>query len=115
MDYRILTAPCGMECFNCPSYTAEAGTNPQECLPYLASVEKKGMTCRGCRAENGYRQTHDAAKVCSVYYCAVMRDVQFCCECPKYPCQNLKAASSGCYLKAAAVKKASGVSVPACH
>lgn len=51
MDYRALTAPCGIDCFNCELFLANAQTPARLILnrlrPQLAEV-----LCRGCREQN---------------------------------------------------------------
>lgn len=72
-----LLAPCGMDCGVCSAYLAYANQIPR----------KRGevIHCEGCRARGkhcAYLKGH-CVRLAS-------GQVNFCFECPKYPCERLK-------------------------
>ena len=82
---------CGLYCEGC---TAFIGTKDDPSrLNYLANRMGAGiedMKCEGCRSNvlSGYCRT------CSIKACANERGVDFCVECEKYPCQEIKSFQS---------------------
>ena len=71
MDYETLTAPCGLDCFNCVMY-------------------KQGNdTCKGCRNENGTIKFLNMTEPCNVYKCITEKNIKFCYECDDFPCDHL--------------------------
>jgi hypothetical protein len=78
---RQLIAPCGMYCGVCSAYLAYAHQTPR--------VRGKITYCAGCRPRN---------KQCSFLKkrCARLGDeaVEYCFECPSYPCENLKSVDA---------------------
>ena len=96
MDYFRLTAPCGLDCFNCTFYLAEndpAAMKQLEAWSEQFSVPLEVMNCRGCRDENGriplqvhlYGDSHR----CGAYECGREKGLGFCGECDDFPCDNL--------------------------
>ncbi|MCB2187313.1 MAG: DUF3795 domain-containing protein [Deltaproteobacteria bacterium] len=96
MDYRELTAPCGLDCFNCTFYLATQDPAAQ------AQVEKWSeqyqvpvavMLCRGCRAHDGQiplqRHLFGEAHRCAAYECAKSKEHHHCGECDDFPCDYL--------------------------
>lgn len=96
MNYRELTAPCGLDCFNCTFYLAEE--NPKAMAQLEAWSEQYGvpvevMPCRGCRAESGriplQMHLNGPDHRCAAYECAKDRGVEFCGRCDDFPCDSL--------------------------
>jgi hypothetical protein len=82
MDYKHMTAPCGLPCFECPAH-------------------EQGL-CKGCRNEKGKCGVNPM--LCRVYPCAEEKGVTFCYECSDFPCDFLhpyadQAATKGHNLK----------------
>ena len=56
MDYLKMTAPCGLDCFNCHFFLAH---EDQEAMNIVEKLSKKHnipvdvMLCKGCREHNG--------------------------------------------------------------
>ena len=76
MDESLL-APCGMNCAVCSAYLAKAN-----------AVKDKGLRypyCSGCRARN--KQCAFLKKRCPRL---LQGKVQFCFECPTFPCATLQ-------------------------
>jgi hypothetical protein len=72
-----LIAPCGMNCGLCSSYLALAND--------LKSKGVKMPYCTGCRARN--KQCAFLKKSCARL---LKGEVDFCFECPDFPCEQLK-------------------------
>lgn len=74
MDYKHMTAPCGLDCFNCFFYS---GYEDKE-LQALALKEKgysmEVAICKGCRNENG--KIPFPIK-CNLYPCAEKKGLHF--------------------------------------
>jgi len=94
MDLRELTAPCGLDCFNCPCYLAN---DNEEIRKQIASqLKERGLpsdkaTCKGCRKENGNIPFLHAIGLgpCKVYKCVSSKDIDTCADCFDFPCDNL--------------------------
>ena len=72
-----LIAPCGMNCALCSSYLALRNK--------LKSKGVKMPYCTGCRARN--KQCAFLKKSCTLL---LKTEVDFCFECPDFPCDRLK-------------------------
>ena len=96
MDYRELTAPCGLDCFNCAFYLAAEDPAAMEQLRQWSEqyeVPLEVMQCRGCRAHDGRipLQMHlfgDSHR-CASYECSKERGRHHCGECNDFPCDFL--------------------------
>jgi hypothetical protein len=96
MDYMQMTAPCGLDCFNCAFYLAPENPDAQAQLERWSrqyNVPLEVMQCRGCRDENGkiplqlylFGESH----YCAAYECAREKGHLFCGDCKDFPCDNL--------------------------
>lgn len=94
MDYLKMTAPCGLDCFNCDFFLAHEDTEA------MKRLEKKMgehglpvLLCKGCRAHNGRipLQQHVYGKDhrCGVYECTKEKNIKFCVDCGEFPCDHL--------------------------
>lgn len=96
MDYTQMTAPCGLDCFNCHFYLARH--DPAA----MAEVQKISETynmpvailhCKGCRNHEGkiplQKEAFGPDHECAAYECARERNVTFCSDCGDFPCKNL--------------------------
>lgn len=93
INLREMTAPCGLDCFNCPGYLAN---NNEEIRKQISSRFKaEGMsdekvTCRGCRNENGICPLGGfRTEPCKVYTCVNVKGIESCADCSDFPCDNL--------------------------
>lgn len=90
MDYKQMTAPCGLDCFNCIGFLANE--NP-DLLPKIAEAlgiprEQAGQAvCKGCRNHNG--DIPFLPVKCRVYPCVQEKGIDFCCDCGAFPCDYL--------------------------
>ena len=96
MDYLQMTAPCGLDCFNCHFYLAledREAMNKVEMLASEYTIPVEKMICRGCRNHAGKipLQMHvfGEAHRCAAYECSREKDLQFCSDCDRFPCDNL--------------------------
>jgi hypothetical protein len=98
MDYLQLTAPCGLDCFNCHFYLAhhdQAAKSTLETYSRLMGLPLEVMLCRGCRDQQGVIKLHQvtfnrpAPEPCRVYACTAGRGLDFCHACQDFPCDHL--------------------------
>ena len=96
MDYYHMTAPCGLDCFNCHFYLAHENREAMDIVEKLSSqyrIPVEIMLCRGCRAHNGRipLQEHVFGEDhrCAAFECSKEKGVAFCGDCDAFPCDNL--------------------------
>ena len=96
MDYFHLTAPCGLDCFNCHFYRAREDADAMQTLEEMSvqyNVPVDIMLCNGCRAHDGQiplqKHVFGEAHRCAAYECAKGKGVDFCGDCDDFPCDNL--------------------------
>ena len=65
-----MLAPCGMTCAVCYVY-----------------LQKK-KPCLGCRGQDASKPEH--CRKCKIKDCASSQEVDFCLECPSFPCVTIK-------------------------
>jgi hypothetical protein len=96
MDYFQLTAPCGLDCFNCDFFLARENADAKSRVEKLADkfgLPAERMLCKGCRNHDGqipiqklaFGETHR----CAAYECSKSKGVRFCGDCEEFPCDNL--------------------------
>ncbi|MEA2101521.1 MAG: DUF3795 domain-containing protein [Thermodesulfobacteriota bacterium] len=89
MDYRVMTAPCGLDCFNCPMYHAFLDEGMREKIAGHMHIPKEKAACRGCRNEKGIIGFMGMKDPCPVYQCTKDKGLAFCFECKDFPCDHL--------------------------
>jgi hypothetical protein len=96
MDYLKMTAPCGLDCFNCHFFLAhedQGAMNTVEKLSKKHNIPVDVMLCKGCREHNGQiplqKHVFDEEHRCAAYECSKEKGVQFCGDCDQFPCDNL--------------------------
>lgn len=87
MDYQNMTAPCGLPCFECYLYLANAEPEIRTMVSRHLDLPLELSVCQGCRNADG-RPAH-IPMPCQVYPCAAAKGVDFCCDCPDFPCDYL--------------------------
>ncbi len=90
MDFRNMTAPCGLDCFNCIGYLAN--DDPEKIRLIAATLglsqeQAKQAVCKGCRNQKG--EIPCAPMKCRVYPCVEGKKLAFCYECRDFPCDYL--------------------------
>lgn len=89
MDYRHMTAPCGLDCFNCPVYLANENQKLRAVIAERFGIPEKEAVCQGCRNEGGTIAFLGMTEPCNVYRCIEKKGLRFCCDCDDFPCDHL--------------------------
>ncbi|MCD6570163.1 MAG: DUF3795 domain-containing protein [Deltaproteobacteria bacterium] len=89
MDYRNMTAPCGLDCFNCPMFLAKTNAELRKKIAQGMHLPMEKAMCNGCRNEKGTIGFLGMIEPCSAYKCTQKRGIDFCFECPDFPCDHL--------------------------
>lgn len=50
-DRKNLTAPCGLDCFNCELYAENLTTELSELIQKARGVGEQDVACNGCRQQ----------------------------------------------------------------
>ena len=87
-EKRKLTAPCGLDCFNCDIYEANLTDEMAEFIHTKLGVPKESIACKGCRQQDG-KHFHLPSEGCATLNCAKDKGVEFCCDCEEFPCSLL--------------------------
>jgi len=93
MDYQLLTAPCGKDCFNCPLYIGEENRTNREAFLTLHHIPEDKFRCKGCRPNNGFCPGLEILGIdghCKMFACIQNKQVNFCFECDEFPCERLQ-------------------------
>jgi len=93
-DRRLLTAPCGLDCFNCEIYEGNLTQEFARMMSLKAGVPEEAIACRGCRLQNG-AHWHLPTEGCATLRCARERGVELCCDCEDFPCPLLAPLADG--------------------
>jgi len=89
MDYRQMTAPCGLDCFNCPMLLAKDNADLRSKIARNMNIPEDQAYCEGCRNEKGAIRALGMTEPCSVYRCTEEKGLDFCSDCADFPCDNL--------------------------
>ena len=96
MDYFQMTAPCGLDCFNCQFFLArkdQEAMREVERLSKRLSIPVETMLCSGCRNHNGQiplqKHIFGEAHRCAAYECFKDKGLNFCGDCEQFPCDKL--------------------------
>jgi hypothetical protein len=96
MDYLKMTAPCGLDCFNCHFFLARADKEAMKTVEKLSakhSIPIDVMLCKGCRCHNGQiplqKHVFGEGHRCAAYECSKEKGLDFCGDCDQFPCDNL--------------------------
>ena len=89
MDYEQMTAPCGLDCFNCPLYLANQNKKLRTLIAERMHISPEKAVCEGCRNANGTIAFLDMTEPCSAFACFEKRGISLCCDCPEFPCDRL--------------------------
>jgi hypothetical protein len=88
-DDITLVAPCGSYCGDCPAYKVKDDPSLGEIL--TRKLNWNGVPCPGCRPSKGNCLFVDGT--CETYACIDKRGLDFCFECPQFPCAKLNPAA----------------------
>ena len=96
MDYFLMTAPCGLDCFNCPFYLYPDDPEAKAQIEQWSreyNIPLEIMTCEGCRNHDGRIPIHihhfGESHRCAAYECAQGKGHLFCGDCEEFPCDHL--------------------------
>ena len=96
MDYFQMTAPCGLDCFNCHFFLAHESPEAMGLVEQLSETYKiplDVMLCQGCREHDGriplQKHVFGRAHHCAAYECTKAKGVSYCCDCDQFPCDRL--------------------------
>ncbi len=105
MDYRNMTAPCGIACFECNVYKASSNEAIQKVVSERTGMEYEKSVCEGCRNRNGKAFLFDKNKIltsgkcflfgnekgqCKIFLCTEKKGIHNCSECNDFPCELLQ-------------------------
>jgi len=93
-DRIQLTAPCGIDCFNCEIYEDNLTEQFAELIHVKRGVPKEEIACKGCREQDG-KHFHLPDGGCATLNCAKDRGVYMCCDCGDFPCALLAPVAEG--------------------
>ncbi|MFH1090377.1 MAG: DUF3795 domain-containing protein [Pseudomonadota bacterium] len=89
MDYFLMTAPCGLDCFNCPMYQARESEDLRNKIASRLGLSPQEAQCPGCRPLGGTIPFLGMTQPCKVYRCISEKGLDFCGDCEDFPCDNL--------------------------
>ena len=89
---RTLTAPCGLDCFNCEIYEMNITEEMKTQFAAKIGKEPKDIPCRGCRQGKGCRHL---GRPCETLKCIEDKGMEFSFECDEFPCPKLQPAREG--------------------
>lgn len=89
IDYEKLTAPCGLDCWNCLIFQASENEQLKKIIAEKMNIPAEKVSCKGCRAEKGQIEFLNMDKPCKVFRCITEKGFYSCAECDEMPCNNL--------------------------
>ena len=89
MDYDQMTAPCGLDCFNCPMYLANENQELRNAISKKQGIPLEKAVCQGCRNEDGTIAFIGMTEPCDVYKCTEKKGIRLCSDCSDFPCDHL--------------------------
>jgi hypothetical protein len=98
---NVLISPCGGHCGLCPFYLAKDDPALTEVVVSWGYQRDK-LCCQGCRPSGGktpltnctretlFTDLPATGSTCATYACSVEHGVDFCYQCPEFPCTKLQ-------------------------
>jgi hypothetical protein len=107
MNYKELTAPCGIPCFECVSYKAKTNETIKKRISVGIEMDYDKSECEGCRSRNGKAFLSEKNNIfpegksilmnsngkCKIYLCVESKKIHDCSECDNFPCEKLQPLS----------------------
>ena len=87
-EKKSLTAPCGLDCFNCEIYEDNLTNEFTEFIHKKMGIPKEKIACKGCRQQDG-KHFHLQPEGCATLNCVKTKGVELCCDCNDFPCTFL--------------------------
>jgi len=95
VDAKIaLTAPCGLDCFNCELHEDNLTAEFADMIHEKFGVPSEAVPCKGCRQQDG-AHFHLPADGCATLNCVKEKGVDLCCDCDDFPCALLAPLADG--------------------
>jgi hypothetical protein len=91
MDVKSVTAPCGMDCFNCPMFVLNITEEFKLKISGLAQCPPEEVPCSGCRLQGSCGVM---MKDCKTLSCVNKKGLEFCSDCSSFPCEYLQPCAS---------------------
>lgn len=90
--HQLLEAigPCGIDCINCPMHEKNITEDLKKRVAAMIGADPEEMICQGCRSD---KRAAICPADCATLTCSREKDVDFCFECPDFPCEKLQPAS----------------------
>ncbi|MCX7745639.1 MAG: DUF3795 domain-containing protein [Clostridia bacterium] len=92
MCKKDLTAPCGIDCFNCDLFELNLDESKKEMYAKAFNLAVDHVACKGCRVQGGCRLHWQS---CETFDCVKERGMEFCFECSDFPCGKLMPCADG--------------------
>jgi len=89
-EENILVGPCGVFCGGCLAHLAGEDSRAMEQLVAMG-MPRESLPCPGCRTIGGLCPVIPGG--CVTYRCADNHNVEFCFQCPDFPCAKLNPAA----------------------
>lgn len=81
-----LTAPCGIDCFNCELYEENLIPPVRDRIAAATGRSPETIACKGCREQGNCTITDEP---CATRGCVVEKGLDYCHECAEFPCRRL--------------------------
>ena len=94
MNKIVLTAPCGLDCFNCPVYRDNITEDYKNQASEFLKMPREEIPCKGCRDEKGHCR-FATGRHCATWDCVQEKGVTYCHECADFPCKLLMPTLQG--------------------
>jgi hypothetical protein len=91
---EVLTAPCGLDCFNCELYAKNLTDKLAGLIHEKFGVPEQDIPCQGCRQQDG-RHFHLGSEGCATLDCIKEKGVDLCFNCDEFPCAYLAPIADG--------------------
>jgi len=89
-DILNAVAPCGIDCINCPLHEKNITEEMKSRLAAMMKTDPEKMVCQGCRSD---QRAVICPADCLTLTCSREKGVDFCFECPDFPCEKLNPAA----------------------
>ena len=104
MDYKNLTAPCGIPCFECIAYKARLNETIKKHISENLGMDYNKSDCEGCRNRHGIGFLSEKNNIfpngkcllvnekgkCYIYKCVENKQIHNCSKCDEFPCDKLQ-------------------------
>ena len=84
---KELTAPCGLDCFNCELYEDNMTAELSGQISARMGMAAEEISCKGCRVQDA-KHFH-LPQGCATLDCVKARGIDLCCQCTEFPCLYL--------------------------